>query len=212
MNLSLFSAAKKEPQMSLKKLISEAVDVELELGRLNSLDGELSPKAYLEACAAVSGTSAKEAEAIEKQLDGGHEGELLAPSFRRMLKGIRDFKRSGPHLKLSGYTDDTGDAALARIHATRQSLFFAAARAATKQPALFGTATKVGATDSAIKAGIARRLELHARIETEFTAGDVELTENGARFRLAPAVAVAAGCAERLVNAHLAELETAEAA
>lgn len=122
------------PATKLAALVDEAVGVELELRRLHSLDGDLTPKGFLEACAAVPGANAAEASKIEKALEGGPEAELLAPSFRRMLKGVRQFRRSGPHLKLGGYMDSDGDASIARLGCTRQSLFFAAARAATKHP------------------------------------------------------------------------------
>jgi hypothetical protein len=84
-------------------------------------------------------------------------------------------KRTGPIKQLGSYMDNEGDAALARLGCTRQSLFAVAARRATAQPELFGTMTKVGASDAAVKQCIAKRAELFARIETEFTAGDILL-------------------------------------
>jgi hypothetical protein len=130
---------------ALKKLIDQAVANELALRDLQGKDGQLTTKAYLAACLAVEGTSAAEADKLEAALQG-HEGQLLAASFRRMQKAIIDFTRSGPILKLAAYMDSEGDAALARLGATRQSLFLCAARrVASQRSELFGTATKMGA-------------------------------------------------------------------
>jgi hypothetical protein len=126
-----------------------------------------------------------------------------------MHKAICNFKRTGPIKQLAAYMNPEGDAVLARIGATRQSLFYAAAREATKRKELFGSETKPGQHGAAVKACIAKRAELFAAIELGFTAGDLILERDRAVFRMAPAVALVEGFAERLVNWSLAELAEA---
>ena len=88
-----------------------------------------------------------------------------------MTKGIVDFRRSAPISRLGGYCDDAGDAALARIGASRQSLFLAAARhLAATQPELFGTMTKPNEFADGIKHCLAERVRLRAEIEKSVSA------------------------------------------
>lgn len=199
--------------MSLKKLVDQAVGVELELRRLHSCDGNLTAAAFLKSCAGLEGCTAKEAQAVEKALQT-HEADLLGPSYRRMLKAIRELKRTGPVpvRLLAAYMDGEGDASLARLGATRASLYFAAARESTKDPSLFGTLTEPGALDRDVKKCVAKRVELLAAIEQGFVAGDILLDRDRATFRMAPSVAVAKNFAEGLVNWAIAERDQAEAA
>jgi hypothetical protein len=208
--MALFT--KKNPQ-TLKQLIKEAVTNEYEFRRLSGLDGDLSAEAYLAACAAVPGASVEEADKVEQALSG-HEAELIRPSVTRMAKAIREFRRSGPILKLGGYCDDAGDAALARIGATRQSAFLAAARQVVKtHPEKFGQMTRANEFAEGIAKCMAQRARLLAEIEKSYGPGDLILDRDKASFRSTNGtVMLASGFAENLLNYHLSELSNGKAA
>jgi hypothetical protein len=178
---------------------------------VQSLDGHLTAKAYLIACETVPGASVAEADKLEQELDGGHEAHLIAPAFRRMVKGIRGFRRTAPISRLGGYCDDAGDAALARVGASRQSLFLAAARSiAATQPEIFGTMSKPNEFADGIKHCLAERVRLYAEISKGWNAGDVLIERDRVSFRMSNGVVtVSENLAENLVNFCLTEMAEA---
>src|SRR5262245_38036479 len=73
--------------------IKKAAAVETKLRRLNAQDRNLSVKGAL-AEAKRQGADDAEATLVLKQLEGGPEGHLLAPAFRRLSMGIKNFART----------------------------------------------------------------------------------------------------------------------
>jgi len=159
----------------LAKPIDKAADAELEVQRLHSLDSQLSGPAYLKAAAAVPGATEAQADRIAEFLKGP-EAYMLQPSFGRILKAIRQWRKSGPILRLGGYLDAACDTTLARIDASRPSLFLAAARVAVEQyGSEFGTAENPGKHEQKLAAALAARDQALTMIETSWDAGDVDM-------------------------------------
>ncbi len=112
---------------ALEKLAFQAAAAEQEVRRLHQADGQLTPKAFVEAHAAVAGADREQAKRILAELETDEGFRMLAPSFSRLKKAMGDWRRSAPIAKFYIYLDAEADACLGRINCTRTSLALAAA-------------------------------------------------------------------------------------
>jgi hypothetical protein len=121
-----------------EQLLDVAADALDRLAQLHQVGGALSPAAYVAAAQQEPGADDAQADKIIEAMMG-FEASQIGPSFRRLLKATEDASKTSPIRKFGGYIDEAGDAVLARLGATRQSMFLACARTvAARHPEKFG--------------------------------------------------------------------------
>jgi hypothetical protein len=146
---TILKAKKADPTPSnLASLVEEAANVVTQLNALgNTRDPKsrkLSGPAFVKAALAVSGADQRQVSVILEALDRP-ENKMLLPSYRRLFSRIVEPATSSPITRLNSFFDDLGDATLARLQCTRESLQAACAtNAAKSHAASFGTLEKVG--------------------------------------------------------------------
>jgi hypothetical protein len=174
------------PPSPLELLVREAAAKKVEIKRLEAMDGQLTPEAYAAAALGVSGASEAERDQLAAALAKPENAPLL-PSFRRLCAEVKRWRRTAPLKVLGPYVDEAGDATIARLRVTRQSLFALAAQTVAKEsPQIFGRMKVVGEYDAAVSRAAVELKELIVAIDAGWQRSDVtevsvsdELRERG---------------------------------
>lgn len=165
--------AQQEKTRSLQELIEAAASIQFEMTELEGQSGELTPDAFVADALDIPGASKTDAERLLVDIEKP-ENAILLPTFRRLLKFVRQWPRTRAPRRLNHLFDEAADAHTARMRVSRESLAAAASMAVAKSsPEIFGKQTKAGAYEERIRTLISDRQALFDLIQASWQRSDV---------------------------------------